>query len=272
MDPASITLTVDELLVFLTMVGCVPVNSLDTGESIAASQEELDQRLTDAESLLRERGLVSEQEEELILDDVLVALVGGFAIPDATFVLTQAQQEGEPVSFYFHATPDLLIEQHAPEAGSYEFTHIPNSEILSLRIETLLAPLHSFPAPDSGKEQVISNAALSQFVEHYEGQDPESAMKELTDAGWPAEIGAAFSGDYALFPRWIGVTTWGLRKPEPATVETVMAVMGADRCWLIQNVDEPVESSRIRLASGAECEHAFLRLVQPLQKSVTSAE
>lgn len=269
MEPASLTLTRDELLAFLAIMGASTINGLGDDPLAGLSEAEIETRLNSGEQSLLNRGLIEPQgADNVALDDALVALVGGAVIPEATFLLTQTQPDGLTDPHYFDATPELLVEHYSPRAGIYMFNHLPDPQSLVYRVETLLAPLHPLTDGRGRFARSVSAAAMTQFLESSRKGDRDAAELALTTDGCPADMAAALAGECATLPSWIGVVAWGLREEQPAGGNSLMAIMGQDGCWLVENVPDQSEQVKVRSASGRECEAAFVAMLQPLSQTL----
>lgn len=268
MEPTSLTLTRDELLAFLAIMGASTINGLGDDPLASLSEEEIETRLNSGEQSLLNRGLIEPQGADgVALDDKLLALVGGAVLPDATFLLTQTQPDGLTDPHYFDATPELLIEHYSPRAGIHTFTHLPAPEALVYRVETLLAPLHPLTNGRRRFVQQISADAMTEFLDSSHKGDREAAESALTADGCPAVMAAELAEDCVTLPSWIGVVAWGLREEQPAGGGSVMAIMGRGSCWLIENVPDQPEQVKVRSASGRECEERFVDLLRPLMQT-----
>ena len=208
----------------------------------------------------------------MVLDDTLVALVGGSVIPEATFLFSRIDPGGDTEPVYFNATPELLIQHSSPRAGIFLFEHLPDPEGLTLRVQTLLAPLHPMPSSGIGESLRISAAALTRFMELARGEESDGAAQELTGAGVPDDVANALAEDFKGGTAWVGVVAWGLREEEPQGGNSVMSVMGEDRCWLVRNVEDQPEDVMISSPSGEECEEALVGLLRPLQEALKPSE
>jgi hypothetical protein len=94
----------------------------------------------------------------------------------------------------------------------------------------------------------------------------------LTSDGCPADMAARLVEDCATLPSWIGVVAWGLREEQPAGGNSLMAIMGRNGCWLVENVPNQSDQVKVRSASGRECEAAFVALLQPLSQALGRVE
>lgn len=269
MESASITLTRDELLAFLTIMGASTINGIGDDPLDGLSEMEIETRLNSGEQSLLNRGLIEPQgPDNVALDDVLVALVGGAVIPDATFLLTQVLPDGQADPHYFGATPEVLIEHYSPRPGIYTFNHLPDERSLIYRVQTLLAPLHPLSNTHSQMALQLPADAMSQFLQCCHTEDPEAARQALADAHCPDDVAKALVKNCASLPTWVGVAAWGLRQEQPAGGDSLMAIMGRDGCWLVENLPAQPEQVRIRSASGRECEAAFVAMLQTISQTL----
>lgn len=225
--------------------------------------------MNSGEQSLLNRGLIEPQgADNVALDDTLVALVGGAVIPDATFLLTQTQPDGLTDPHYFDATPEVLVEHYSPHAGIYTFNHLPDPQSLVYRVETLLAPLHPLTNSRGRFARSVSAATMTQFLESSRKGDRQAAEQVLTADGFPDDMADALAEDCATLPCWVGVVAWGLREEQPAGGNSLMAIMGRDGCWLIENVPDQPEQVKVRSTSGREGEAAFVAMLQPLGQTL----
>ena len=135
-------------------------------------------------------------------------------------------------------------------------------------METVLAPLHPLTNGRSRFAQQISADAMTQFLDSSRKGDREAAELALTADGYPTDMAAVLAEDCATLPSWIGVVAWGLREEQPAGGNSLMAIMGREGCWLIENVPEQPEQVKVRSASGRECEDRFVDLLHPLVQTI----
>ena len=271
--PLSIILNRDELLVFMAIVGVSTMNGLEDEPLVGLSDLEIEKRMNSGEQSLLSRGLMRyEQEDNLVLNDVLVALVGGSIIPDATYLVSIARSDGSAEPHYFSATPEILVEHFSQKPGVFTFERLPDTKALRWRIGELLAPLSQVFAPSNNESHQLPAAVLRHFMECVENKDQEQGMREIGEAGVTQETAAAIADDYENRTAWVGMTAWGLRDEEPQGGNSLMAIMGDERCWLVENVDGKPDHVSVRSASAEDCEKVFLAMVEPLERALVPAD
>ena len=102
MVTGSVTLTRDELYVFLALLGLRPVNALPQDMAAGITDDEAAIRFNCGELTLHERGLLTyAAEQRPVLHDFLIALVGTAALPEATLLLQRSQPDGTSTARYF---------------------------------------------------------------------------------------------------------------------------------------------------------------------------
>lgn len=263
-----LVLTRDELITFLAMLGLSTMNGLDDEPLGGLDEREIAERLNRGEQSLLNRGLLNFADpNEPILDDALVALVGGAAVPDATFSLSLVNSDGSNEPHYFHATPQLLVEQHSPRVGIYQFDYVPDMAVLTERVHNLLEALPSVFNVVNGVDLQINSAILASFIELVQDRLLDDARTVLVDAGVEEVVVNDLLADYTTYPSWVGVVTWDLRSGEPQGGETVMVIGGNGRCWLLENVAEQSDMMRVRQVSRDVCLQALTHLLEPLNRT-----
>lgn len=268
MASPSLLITRDELTTFLTIIGVTTLNGLDDEPLTGLEEREIAERLNSGEQSLINRGLLDLTDPgKAVLDDTLVALVGGSAVPDATFLLSLVNPDGSNDPHYFNATPELLVEHHSPRVGIHQFDYVPDSEALLGRVQTLLSALQSTDSVVPGVDVQIESAVLARFIELVQDKALADAQAVLTEAGIADTAATTLLADYTTYPSWVGVAAWDLRSQYPQGSETVMAIAGDGRCWLLENVAEQSDLVRLRQASATECVQALTRLLEPLKKA-----
>lgn len=266
-NASSLTLTRDEIVTFLAIIGVTSINGLDDEPVAGLDDREVAERLNSGEQSLIHRGLLDLTDPgKAVLDDTLVALVGGSAVPDATFLLSLVNPDGSNDPHYFNATPELLVEHHSPRVGIHQFDYVPDSEALLGRVQTLLSALQSTDAVAPGVDVQIESAVLARFIELVQDKTLADAQAVLTETGIDDTVASTLLADYTTYPSWVGVAAWDLRSQDPQGGETVMAIAGDSRCWLLENVAEQNDLVRLRQASSVDCVRAITRLLRPLQQ------
>ncbi len=266
-EQASLILVRDELITFLAITGIPTMNGLDDEPLAGLDEREIAERLNSGEQSLINRGLLDLSDPaRAVFDDTLVALVGASAVPDGTFLLTLVNPEGSNDPHYFNATAELLVEHRSPRAGIHQFDYLPEVKILTARVYALLSALEAAGGAADGVDIQIDAASLGRFIEMVQDGEPDEARAALTSAGIAAPFAGSLLADYTTCPSWVGVAAWDLRSQEPQGGETVMAVQGYGRCWLLENVAKESNLVRVRHASGSDCAQAIARLLKPIER------
>ena len=268
-DLVTLTLTRDELVVFLAIIGSKTMNGLEVDPLAGLEEQEIAERLNSGEQSLINRGLLAIEDDNATLDDTLVALVGSSVVPDATFLLTRMDPDGTNEPHYFNATSELLVEHGSPRPGVYRFDYIPDLEALNYRVQTLLAPLHaqSHDVPDQESAVDLPASTISSFIEACRKGESEQATKILVDGRAMPELAEFLVQDCSTHPVWVGVVAWGLRQEKPEGGNSLMVFLGDDRCWLVENAEDNEDTVRVRQTAGQVCEKAFMSLLDPLGKT-----
>lgn len=264
--PVTLTLNQNELLVFLSLMGAAAFNGFD--DSLAwLGEQEMAQRLDEGQESLAARGLLTiVGENELIFDDVLVALVGGSLVPDATLALSRMGPDNQPVTHYFSATPELLVEHYSPSPASYRFDYLADAPAVEARLAELLAPLAGEKVAAGSDGAQVPAASLTAFFEYCRQAKPDQARQALIGGGCALDLAEALAGDCPSATSWVGLAAWGLRKPEPEGADSVMVLAGAKRCWIVHNVAGRQDQVSIRQADGPQGVEAISGLLDPLKQ------
>lgn len=263
----AIQLTRDELITFLAIIGIPTMNGLDDEPLAGLDEREIAERLNSGEQSLIHRGLLELNEQgQAVLDDTLVALVGGSAVPDATLLLTQVNPDGTNDPHYFNATPELLIEHYSPRVGIHQFDYLPDLETLTTRVQTLLAPLETRDGVVDGVNMQINSAALAKFIEAAQNKAQDAARATLAEEGVADSIAEMLAADYTTHPSWVGVSAWNLRSQTPSGGQTVMIISSDNHLWLLENIAGQSDQVRVRQASGGDCIRALAALSAPINQ------
>jgi hypothetical protein len=272
MEAASLTLSRDELLVFLDIVGVSSINGMDLEPLSGLSDEEIATRMNSGELSLVERGLIEFlPHNRLQLDDTLAALAGAAVIPEATLLLTRLDADGASDPHYFSLTPELYVEHFSPKMGIFQFDHLVDQKSVELRIETLLAPLHALTNAYPDSRITWTATALRDFLEQCRAGDPAKALA-LLPPQMDGSLAQEFRHGCSTQPMWVVVAGWGLRDKVPAGGDSIMVIPGGRACWLIEQVDAEAETISISTATGPACERAVLELLDSLAAKVAIAE
>lgn len=267
MNQVTLVLTREELITFLAIIGVATMNGLDEEPLAGLDEREIAERLNIGEQSLINRGLLDLTDPgKAVLDDTLVALVGGSAVPDATFLLSLVNPDGSNDPHYFNATPELLVEHHSPRVGIHQFDYVPDSEALLGRVQTLLSALQSTDSVAPGVDVQIESAVLARFIELVQDKALADAQAALIEGGIADSTATMLLADYTTYPSWVGVAARDLRSEDPRGGETVMATAGDGRCWLLENVAEQSDLVRLHQVGASDCVQAITRLLRPLQQ------
>jgi hypothetical protein len=263
----SLTLTTDELLAILQVMGASSMNGL--GEPLAGlSEREQAARLNAGAETLLNRGLCRIDGDQLVIDDMLLAFVGASVIPDATLLISAVQpdQSSEPV--YFHATPYISVEHQSPRPGVHVFQHLPDANTLVNRIETRLAVVATDRTRNARAEKwTIPDASLNTVLVSLRNGNSAEARSILSHHGWAGAALDALLNDLATAPSWVGMVGWGLREAEPTGGASAILYSGNDRYWLFTPLPDQPELLAVTQPDGVAAATAFTRLSEPLQTS-----
>jgi hypothetical protein len=260
---SSLTLTRNELLVFLSVMGAKTMNGLEDDPLAGLEEHKIAERLNSGEQSLINRGLLVIGENSVTWDDTLVALVGSSVVPGATFLLTRIEPDGSNEIHYFNATSEILVEQTSPRPGIHVFGYLPDVDALGDRLETLLAPFSPLSRLN-GEELSLSADDMARFMEQCKQDNGEAARQTLIQAGWPEEAAGQLVHDCATHPVWVGVAAWNLRNGEPKSLDPVMVFLGDDHCWLVENAIDNTDELCIRCTTGVHCAEKLTALSAPL--------
>jgi hypothetical protein len=265
--PATLTLTRDELLAILHIMGTQTMSGLPDEPFAGLTDLEIEARLNSGYETLLNRGLVEETApDQLTVDDALLALVGAAVLPEATLLLSYARPDGTSDPHYFCATPELLAEHYSPRPGIHRFEHLPSGASLVERTGALLAGLADGPPTGAAYRRQLADDSLAAVLRHCRRGDAKRAAALLLAAGWLAEEADALVEDCAeLGVVWAGVAAWGLRRDEPAGVESIMAIVGPRRRWLATAAPGEPAALDVRTADSVACRRALLGLADHLQ-------
>lgn len=266
MGTASLTLTREELIVFLAILGVETMNGLPLEPLRGLSDPEVKALLNNGEESLQKRGLITLRgEDEAIIDDALVALVGSAVLAEITFSLEWGGPGKDFQVHFFSATPELMVEHHSPRPHMYIFEHIPHYDVVQDKVQNLLAPLSAARPPATKMSQQIEPKRLAQVVESRLQMNFQAAQQELQQLGWPADMATFFPADYSTGNIWNAVVTWGVKGGKSKGENVVTVAMGNGRCWLMEDSGRDV---KISAQSGLHCQAKLLTLLEPLKKTV----
>ena len=276
MDPFELSLTRDELLVFLAIIGSKTMNGLEEDPLADLDDREIAERLNSGEQSLINRGLlVLDDENSATLDDTLVALVGSSVVPEATFLLNCLNPDGSNEPHYFNATAELLVEYQSSRPGIYVFDYLPTADALRNRFQALVAPLASVAGGEiepAESDLRLTGDGLAQIISDCQEEKAEMAKQHLLAADWPATAAERFTHDCSTYPTWLGLVAWNLRTGDSAEGGgPVMIVQGESACWLIKNDGTDSDHVRVRSTTGPQGIDVLVALLDPLWKTLSTA-
>jgi hypothetical protein len=267
--PLTLTLTTDELLAVLQVMGTSSMNGL--GEPLAGlSEGEQAARLNAGAETLLNRGLCRIEGDQLIMDDMMVAFVGTSLIPDATLLISVVQPDRSNDPHYFNVTEHIAVEHQSPRPGVHVFLHMPDAATLISRVETLLAPVAMDTSRMAYSETwTIPDPQLNEVLVAAQTRRSSEVRNILSRHGWSGEALELLATDLATAPSWVGMVGWGLREPQPDGGTSVILYAGQQRNWLFTPVTDNPEQLTVRNPSGPGSVAAFTDMVAPLQVFIT---
>lgn len=263
-----LTLTRNELLVTLQIMGAATMNGLGEDPFAGMSERDVEERMNSGMETLLQRGLVEAQPDNtLVLKDLLVAYVGSCVIPDCALLVTEVDAAGTSRPHYFNATEHLLIEHSAPRAGIHEFTQYTASEDIDARLQTLLGKVFVLPAAEPAVHYTTSDNMMSEVLKAARSENTAQASQLLVNAQWTSEHATAFAQDVAAGAVWTGILAQNLRNPDNITSSTTMAVAAPERCWVMETSSSEADKLEVNTVAGPACEKKFLALMGPLKQA-----
>jgi len=153
--------------------------------------DEIEGAWQQARAELAERHFIEVQDDDSVVMDVAVAaLVGTCAFPEASFVLT-VTPAGESVDVrYFHLTRHLAVEQ-TMEGEGCQLTALENAQAVFARVTGLLGLHEQRPAPGSGG--ILMEQHLAQARALADESGTEAAQTILQRSGLDADAAAALA-------------------------------------------------------------------------------
>jgi hypothetical protein len=259
----NLTVTTDELLAVLQVMGATTMNGL--GDPLAGlSEQEQAARLNAGAETLLNRGLCRIEGEQLIMDDMLVAFVGASLIPEATLLLTVIQPDQTSEPHYFNATGFIMVEHQSPRPGIHLFSLIGDAQALQDRLDTLLAPMIVTKRNSNAEVYTLEDAAVTALVAALRADQHQQAAELLAKHGWSAGAANSAVADLASASLWVGMVGWGLREEQPAGSASLMLYVGAERYWLFAPATQSPGMLTLTNPSSSEAAQAFIALTEPL--------
>jgi len=268
----SLQLNTGELLAFLAMLGCVSMNGLDEAYLASMADDELRAAMDAGEASLQERGLITtDGDEEPTISDVLLALVGCSAIPEASLRLVCLQEGKRAVESYYDAVPELLVEHLVCEDGSHRFTRLPDGQSLRDRLSAHCQGLGGDDISAGDWECQIPSTTLAECLELCAAGDGEPAMRLLQASGCQPGVAGEIASALGSGLCCIGTVATGLRSPLTSTVDGAIVAALAGSRWLARTDGDDPAVTVVRSASGADCLGALVGLLAPLEAAMASS-
>jgi hypothetical protein len=276
MTTSSITLTRDELGVFLVLLGLPAVNGLpqDMAADIPAAEAEI--RFHCGEHTLHERGwLTYGYEQRPILHDLLVAFVGAAALPAATLMLQQAYPGGAALTHFFSRRPDLLVEHCSPQSGLYTFQSLQDAAALVERIKVVTAAMAAQNDEDDRPAtgfQELNAESMAGFLSLATTGEQDAAMAVWRFEGGAPGVGQNILAGLSTRPCWIATAAWNLNQRRPPASRTVMVIESEAGFWLVESHTSLGGRVRIHRISGEACQRSLIELAGLLSGSEQEQE
>lgn len=262
--PLTLTLTIDELLAVLQVMGASTMNGL--GDPLAGlSERDQAARLNAGAETLMNRGLCRIENDQLVLDDMMVAFVGASLIPDAVLLITALQPDQSSEPHYFNATAYITVEHMSPRPGIHLFIHLPTAEALTNRVATMLAPVAVDPfRAAQAATWVLPDAQLNAALLAGRAGRTAEVQAILARHGWSGVALDALTTDLATAPSWVGMVGWGLREAQPVGGTSAILYVGAQHYWFFAPSSSDPTQLAVSSPDGPSSAKALLRLSDPL--------
>ena len=143
--------------------------------------DEIEAAWADAkQTLAARRYLALEADGQIVVDTTVAALIGVWAQPAASFILTYTPANASTRTHYFHLTRDRAVEQIADDAG-YHLTALENAAAVYARTLELLRVREQTAA--GATNVVLLQAQLTQARERAAQTGVAGALAALAAAG-----------------------------------------------------------------------------------------
>lgn len=263
-ESTSLTLTTDELLAILQVMGASSMSGL--GDPLAGLNErEQAARLNAGAETLLNRRLCTFEGDQLIMDDMLVALVGASLIPDATLLVTQVQSDQSTEPVYYHATPFIMVEHQSPRVGVHQFSYLPDTNTLTHRVEMRLAAVTTAPSRVTRADSwQLPDADVHEVLVAIREENLPVARAILSRHGWSGANLDHLLDDLSTAPSWVGMVGWGLREEAPLGGTSLIFYIGKEGNWLFSPTAGNSEQLTVTQPDGSAATQAFLHLLEPL--------
>jgi hypothetical protein len=266
MVTGSVTLTRDELYVFLALLGLRPVNALPQDMAAGITDDEAAIRFNCGELTLHERGLLTyAAEQRPVLHDFLIALVGTAALPEATLLLQRSQPDGTSTAHIFSRRPGLLVEHSSPRAGIFSFALLEDGAEFANRVQAITEPLVTASPPinkAAGTCYQVDADSVTDFLNRNQIGDRAGAAAALARGGCPQSEANELAFELLTRPHWIVAGGHTIQQGRPAAGRGLLIVGGDEKYWLFEGEPANAERVLIHCLSGVQCRDRVLSFVQ----------
>jgi hypothetical protein len=264
-QPTSITLTRDELLVFLTLLGVPGINGLDSEEIEKLGKHELTSRLNCGEQMLLVRNLIVPIDSgEFEIDDKLAALVGASALPESSLLINRIYPDGHNEAHFFNIGHGLIVEQSSPRVGIHQFEHIPDHVAFSERMKQLFTVYPDFSSSPSASKCLVDSETLHSTIDLARSGHTQEAVSNFVRCGCTIDMATSLVQGLNTQPFWISIAGVNLHSVHPEIAGTVMIITSETELWLLESSVDQEDRVVVHAASGAECQTAIHNLVPKL--------
>lgn len=265
-EAATITLTRDELGVFLRLLGVKALNGQPPANGAALSAEEEVIRRNSGEQTLQERGLLTfEAERHVTLDDTLVAIAGTAALPLASYMLQRVAPDGSRAAHYFSRGPDLLVEHTSPKPGIFVFRRIADAAALQQRVGALAAELAECAGSVPAAAEQVQPKSVADFLSQASAGHWAAAEAALVGGGGSGRLAGDLVRALKAYPHWLAVAGRADVEKQRVVSSTAMMVRGASCCWMFESDSNADGRVAVHALDGAACRDRLVALAQVLQ-------
>lgn len=262
-DDFAITLSLDELLALLDLLGFASMNGLPPNPLAGVPKKQQEQRLQASLQSLQRRGLATQTGEIAVLDDALTALVTSCLRPAASLVLVGRLPDGTEDVHLFNVTPDIRVEHSFTHLDSHTFRFFARGATLLTRVREALLPVEAAAQPGAFAG-VWPWKLLNEVIAQARGGRGDKAIKALSKARWPQPEAEAFAAAVARWPVYTAVYAWNLHSTPIGGQQTVMIVADRRRCWLLEPQAAAAQDLTVRAVAGSTAVEVILALAQSL--------
>lgn len=189
-EALTITCSAQEMVFLASLLGADMVLGVDDPFT-GWLADEIEEAWPRVRAGLAERRFIEVQDDDNVVMDVAVAaLVGTCAFPEASFVLTVTPAGGTADARYFHLTRHLAVEQ-TREADGYRLTALEDGQAVFARITDLLGLQNQPAAPGAAGELLEEHLTQASSLAGESGG--KEAQRVLQQAGLDAGTAAVLA-------------------------------------------------------------------------------